>query len=614
MQLANPIGLLVLGFIPLLIFIHSLRPKPRQIEVTNLFLWRAALEEKGGLRFQVFITNLHLLLQILAVLFAALALAEPVWKYTHVIKGNVILVIDTSASMKTRTTSGIRFDQAREKAFKIISDLPKGSQMLIIESNIKPVLKSNFSNNKSHLKKVIENAQPSDAGGRIEKAIILGLKFVDPDNNDLIFVITDGAATDIKKIETRHKNVIPILVSGGSRNIGIAKFNFRQSPGSEDQYEMMIEVQNFTSHPVIFPMRILFDKKTFVERKIGLDKMELKRFIFPFSGPLADIAEASIEVKDDFTVDNKAYCVLGTYKDVWILLVTKGNYFLEKLLDIYPNFRVNSMNKIMPSSWIDQTLRNDIIILDGLSPPSMENGNFLLINSFSPSIPIFRKGYMKQPEILDWDRSDPLLSNLDLSDLIIESASIVATDIALKPLIESRQSGLMYSYQEKGLRAVFLGFDVTKSDLPMKIAFPVLMSNIFQWLKPGKLSFSSRQIRAGESYAIQFDQDTEKLSIITPSGNTEEIRPASNPFNYANTLETGIYIVKEKNRSQYFAVNLLDNVESDIRIPNLQSSNEIPTKKIGSKQVISGLPLWPFLLFPVVFVLIIEWYIWFTKN
>jgi hypothetical protein len=405
-----------------------------------------------------------------------------------------------------------------------------------------------------------------------------------------------------------------MLVSGGSRNIGIAKFNFRQSPGSEDQYEMMIEVQNFTSHPVICPMRILFDKKTFVERKIGLDKLESKRFIFPFSGPLADIAEASIEVKDDFTVDNKAYCVLGTYKDVWILLVTKGNYFLEKLLDIYPNFRVNSINKIMPSSWIDQTLRNDIIILDGLSPPSMEKGNFLLINSFSPSIPIFRKGYMKRPEILDWDRSDPLLSNLDLSDLIIESASMVATDIALKPLIESRQSGLMYSYQEKGLRAVFLGFDVTKSDLPMKIAFPVLMSNIFQWLKPGKLSFSSRQIRAGEPYAIQFDHETEKLLISTPSGNTEEIRPASNPFNYLDTLETGIYIVKEKNRSHYFAVNLFDNVESDIRVPKFESLNEIPTKQIGSKQVISGFPLWPFLLFPVVFILTIEWYIWFNKN
>jgi len=48
MQFANPIALLLLGLIPILILIHSLRPKPRQVEVTNLFLWQEALKERRG--------------------------------------------------------------------------------------------------------------------------------------------------------------------------------------------------------------------------------------------------------------------------------------------------------------------------------------------------------------------------------------------------------------------------------------------------------------------------------------------------------------------------------------------------------------------------------------
>ncbi|MBW2060904.1 MAG: BatA and WFA domain-containing protein, partial [Deltaproteobacteria bacterium] len=174
MQLLNPSALLVLGLIPILILIHSLKPKPKQVDVTNLFLWRAVLKEKrGGVRIQRVLRNLPLLLQILAVILAAFALARPVWLYTSQIKGDAILVLDSSASMKTLTASGIRFDRAREEALKLIDELPKDSRMLIIEAGSKPFLRSPFSDDKKHLKRIVQSIQPSDAPGRIEKAVYL---------------------------------------------------------------------------------------------------------------------------------------------------------------------------------------------------------------------------------------------------------------------------------------------------------------------------------------------------------------------------------------------------------------------------------------------------------
>jgi hypothetical protein len=116
MQFLNPGMLALLGIIPILILIHTLKPKPRQVDVTNLFLWQEVLKERSShLTFERLKKNVPLLLQILVVILAALALSKPTWTYFGSKKGNMVLVIDTSASMKTKAGSGTRFDVAREK-------------------------------------------------------------------------------------------------------------------------------------------------------------------------------------------------------------------------------------------------------------------------------------------------------------------------------------------------------------------------------------------------------------------------------------------------------------------------------------------------------------------
>jgi len=615
MQIANPSALLALGLIPVLILIHSLRPKPKQVEVTSLFLWQEALKEKrGGLRIQRIIRNLPLLLQILAVILATVALAKPVWFYTSNIKGDVILVLDSSASMKTRTASGIRFDQAKKEALKIINELPKDSKILIIEAGSRPALKSVFSDDKKELKRIVEGIKPTDSPGRIEKALYLALSFMNPERDDWTFLITDGAEGHFEKLSRIHQKVRPILVSGGERNIGITKFEFRQELDFEDRYEIMVEVKNFNQNPVLCPIHLTLDENTIVRKTIGLRALEKRLLIFPYSGLIAGTGQVTLKVNDDFPVDNKAYTVLNTSKDIWILLVTKGNYFLRKLLEAYPNFMINSVRQIIPSSWADQTERHDMVILDRIHPPSTEKGNFLLIESFSPSIPLLKIGEIDNPKVLDWDRRNPLLANLDLSGLTIEHAAQVKAEKTLRPIVESGQTGLMYSYEKSGLRAVFLCFDLTRSDLPLRVAFPVMMSNIFQWLHPNKLRFSSSQIKAGRSFAVYLEPRTKNFSIRTPSGKWEKHQAKSNPFYYTNTSEVGIYSVVEGEKWRYFAVNLADESESDIRAPMVELPAKGAAVNLDSEPATVELPLWIIFLLSASIILILEWYFWLKSR
>ena len=604
--------LITLGLIPILILIHALKPKPTQIEVTNLFLWQEVLKEKSRhLTLKRLIKNLPLLLQIIIVILAALALAKPIWFYFITKKGDMVLVVDTSASMKTKRESGIRLDAAKQNAIDLIDRHGENQKILIVEAGSEPLLKSGFTKNKRRAKALIKQLEASDVPGSLEKAVYLAASFTDPSTEDHIYLITDGAGSDFSTIIKSHPKIIPILISGGKTNIGITKFKFRQEFLRDNHYEIMLEVKNFSTTHATCPIRLSVDKTVIFNTSVRFEPFEKKSMIFPYSGLITGMAKAMLHIDDDFTVDNAAYLSLNTTQDIWVLLVSQGNYFLEKLLEAYPNFMVNTIRDIVPAAWEEQTMRHDIVIIDRTNFPLTSRGNFLLIDSFSPSLPVSDGGRIDFPEILDWDRHSPLMVNVNISGLAIEKAARLRANPALKPVIESSQTGLMYTFEKDAIRAVILGFDITRSDLPLKVAFPVMMSNIFNWLNPHKLHFSSLDARAGKPFDIFLNADTENISIRPPRSKWETYPVDSNPFTYMNTKKVGIYTISENNKRRRFTVNLLDELESDIAVPEIDKS--VP-KSNGSEKVATEHPLWPIFLLLGMGMLLIEWVVWLRTE
>jgi len=603
--------LLTLAAIPILIIIHTLKPKPRQVDVTNLFLWNQVLKESGHqLSFERLKRNLPLFLQILIVILVALALAKPSWTYLAAKKGNMILVIDASASMKTRSGSGIRFDLARQKALQLIEKREPGQKIMIVEAGKKPVLKTGFIDNSSQAQKLIKELQPSDAAAHLESAIYLALSFVDPAKEDLLYLISDGAGQDFSASVKNHPKIRTIVISGGEHNVAITKFEFRQQIDHSDSYEFMLEIKNFDLAPVEFSIRLTIDRAVLFENVIRFDAQEKKMLIIPYSGLISGVARATLEIDDDLTVDNRAYLSLNAAKEIWVLLVSKGNHFLEKLLAAYPNFKVNSVKEIIPSSWPQQTARHDIVIVDRMDFPETDRGNFLLIDAYSPSIPLIKTGRVRLPEILTWDRKSPLMANVNLSGLIVEEAATLQADPQLQPVVASARTGLMYTFEENGLRGVLIGFDFTRSDLPLKVAFPVMMSNIFNWLNPLKLEFSILQTQAGEAFDIHLNSETDTLYTRAPYEKWEKHSVKMNPFRYTNTGTVGIYTIAENDKERYFTVNLTDASESDINPMSLEHLSDQSEPPPVSAEISTQQPLWMLFVIMGCALLMVEWYAW----
>ena len=202
------------------------------------------------------------------------------------------------------------------------------------------------------------------------------------------------------------------------------------------------------------------------------------------------------------------------------------------------------------------------------------------------------------------------MANVNLRGLIIEESATLQSDKNLQPVVESARTGLMYAFEEKGLRVVHFGFDFTKSDLPFKVAFPVMISNIFNWLNPHKLEFSILQTRAGEAYDIYLSPQTDTIYTRAPYEKWEKHPVKMNPFRYKNTGRVGIYTIAENGKERYFTVNLTDEYESDINATTL----ELPPGQSESSPVSKGIaaqqPIWMIFIIMVCLLLMIEWYSW----
>jgi hypothetical protein len=203
-----------------------------------------------------------------------------------------------------------------------------------------------------------------------------------------------------------------------------------------------------------------------------------------------------------------------------------------------------------------------------------------------------------------------MLRGVQLRDLQVRRAQVVGVGEGVKPLLYANGSPIISSYDTGRLRAVHLGFDLLESDLPLRVAFPVLMSNILEWLSPQQGTFLSHQVQAGAPYLIELDGVTTEVSVRNPSGEWHKLPVTENPMAFRDTSEVGVYTVKVGKKTQRFAVNLVSQEESDIIPKPIERQIEVPVVTSGSAPETVKQPLWPYFVVLAFGLTLVEWYFW----
>jgi hypothetical protein len=273
---------------------------------------------------------------------------------------------------------------------------------------------------------------------------------------------------------------------------------------------------------------------------------------------------ARIEVDDALAADDAAYAVFAPARTMRVLLVGRPDAFLEAALSRFPGVllkRVEAVDAVVGARELDGY---DLAVFNGGDPPPVERGNVLVFGAVPPGLPLEPKGMVAGPRFVSWDRSHPLLASLGLGPVVIERALAVRAGPGVKVIARSRDAPLVATWEREDLRVLFVAFQPSQSDLPLRAAFPLFVANALSWFRPGVLGADASSRRTGETVEIGVPGDAREARVADPDGRMALWPVTAGVLSYTGTSRAGFHRVEAAGFAQDIAVSLCDASETDL--------------------------------------------------
>jgi Ca-activated chloride channel family protein len=610
MTFLSPLALLVAALGVPLVLLYFLKVRRRDQRVSSLMLWEPALRDReASAFFQRLQRDPLLILQLLALLALALALARPAVTIMGQGARKVVVVLDTAASMKARDVSGSRFGAAKARAAALVGRLGEGAEVMVVESGVQPRVLAPLGRDRERALSAIRGARAHDLPHRVVDAVRTARALVGGDPRAEIYVYTDGAFTLPRSPDTTDPRIRWIGVGERGRNVGITNLAVRKSYYGSYEYQAFVSLVNHTGETQTFPFTLDVDGQHIAEKSVTLEPNVRRSVVLPFSHNGGGTVTARVQVDDDLASDNAAYAVLPPPRKIAVTLVSPGNLFLEKVLQTDPQV---SLEVKTPDQYQGGMGAADIVVLDSVSPPRVGPGRYIFVNGVPSDVPIEVLGRMERPSIMDWDRSHPVMQHVEFAKVVIEDALRIRPLAAGRPLVEAVGGPLIYALEEPDRKALLIGFDLFKTDFPLRVAFPLILSNGLRWLHPAGLDQSSFQLAAGQPILLPVEHGVNGVTVVTPSGRSVKGLVTRGVVSYTETDEVGVYTLTTAKGEMRVAVNLADAQESDLTprplpVPSAQPPAPAPPVPVQRE-------LWPLLVVLAAALLALEGALYWRRQ
>ncbi len=598
--------LLLLGAVPVILLLNSLRPRGARVSVTALFLLEKVLRERpmGRRLGWLWRRNLPLILQLLAAAAVIAALAGPALLGVGSAGRDLVVVMDLSASMKATGESGSRFDAARAELLQRIDALGANDRMMIIGAAAAPRVIRPFTGDRTTLRETAEGLAATDAEAPVKEAVLLAHTFLRRQGPHRVVVVTDGAFKGIEELPLAASYLELVQVGGGVDNVGILGFQFRRVPGEADEYEAMVVVENFTERAVHAPLIVTVSDRVVSRTLLSLEPFSREVLIYGIPGPLRGRASALLAIDDDLHTDNRAFLAFPEERPTRVLYVGPGNPFLERLLRYFPHVTLARIDRIPVDRVTEQVAAYDVVMLDRVPAPPLVRGNFMLIRTVAEGLPLRVAGQTPRPARVSAGSEHPLAAGVRLDGLYVRDALDLVSDGGGVSLARSERGPLIHAVESGDLKALVFAFDLTRSDLPFRVSFPLLVRNAFAWFRPTAREFPASQVAAGRPFVADVGVDEEQLVFVGPSGESRPVRIRERTGTYSDTAEVGFYRFEGKRGEGEFAVNLFSEEESRIRPSYRAEPASAPPPAESGRD--ARLDLWPALLVVALALLLAE--------
>jgi hypothetical protein len=583
MSFLTPMLALIAGAVavPALLILYFLKLKRRDAEVSSTLLWKKAIQDlQANSPFQRLRNNILLLLQLLALLAALLALAQPELRGTLGAGGKHVLVIDRSASMKAtdgdatgEDTSRTRLDEAKRQALKFVEQMREpgllsdsGDEAMVVAFDTVADRVQNFTGNKAELRRAIEGIRATDAPTRFGPAYDTARAFARPvvvedrgivnaGSAATVHLFSDGRLPDLADIAPNAEDRLVYYPVGDTKaaNVGIVGLRAERALDDPARLSIFVSLQstsasaqtvevtlNADGRPVPGGVRDLTVPAQRVEGETGGQVLPgVSGVVFAVERAEGGVFTVQVRtrapLRDVLATDDVGYLVVPPAKRLAVALVTDGNLFLRQALEVQNLAKLDVFTPAAAAELFSDgrpTKAYDAYVLDGWLPavplagggsaPGLPAARVLAFNVVPPPpLGLIDQGAGEATVLLRWERDHPALRGLALDTLTVNPSRKlrVPERAGARVLAEGVSGPLMIESVDAGLRALVVTFDLLNAgNWPLDVSFVVFMAQALRSVASEGGDSGAQLVRPGGTIEQQLPAGASDTRITLPDG------------------------------------------------------------------------------------------------
>ena len=555
MSFLAPIALAGLLFLPVVVAMYLLKLRREEAVVPSTLLWLKLVSDvEANAPWQKLRRSLLLLLQLLLVLILVLLAARPFVERPAGLAGDIVLVVDTSASMQAIDVTPDRLEAAKALALEALKELPAGGKVSVIAAGRTARVITNGTSDMARVKQAIAGITATSDVGDLGDALRLASALAARSGDAEILVATDAALAK-PPAGTLEAPVRVLRVGRDQDNQAIVALAVRTAP-SGLSHSAFVSVANLGLELVERRLELYADGQLRDSRTLKLDPQRRTDIsIDDIDDPdhpasvievrLAARDESSAVAADMLAVDDRAWAIVPPAGLRTVLLVSEGDPYLETALSYLPD---TELYGVTPAKYGPATKPElfDLIIFEGFLPAELPARPILAIAPPTTSALGSVAGTLTNPGIGSLDASDPVLRYVDLTTVHISEAKKMVLPAWARPVIPGPGgSPLLYAGTLAGRPAAVLAFEPRRSDLPLQVAFPILLANLAGELLGGSET-PADAIAPGAPVTLGIPDGSIGVRVMRPDGTTDDLMAPTTDarsVTFARTDLLGVYTV-----------------------------------------------------------------------
>lgn len=531
--------------LPAIVLMYMFKRKYVDTTVPSHLLWERVLRNLEANRpWQKLQNRLLLWLQLLAAALMVFALMQPFLQVSGGGSAHVVIVADTSGSMSAQFQpsaegeAASRLQWMQERIKEYVKNQGRRSEITLLSVGASPMTLVSHESDRTVIDQAVDGLRPYYGQASYRETLSLASALTREERDAEVVIFTDSYWKQDAAPITFQVPVSVEKVQGElPLNVSIDQFGISPKGETGSSYGAVAVLSTNAKESMSAEVNLYGDEQLLTSKMLELEPG--KKLTESFSDlPFAEVYRLELSQDDGYAADNQSFAFGLGHGSSRVLLLTSGNLFLEKALQLSGA----EVTRVALDESKDKTAEDngsadkeagkgstaadvppvpegefDLLVIDGDVPEGFKQGKWAELAAKTPLWTIGGEGAKVGNQggraVLS---KHPVTAYVTLSGVyfgtLLEQAPAWG-----EPVIKLGDQPIVYAGSENGRPRLSFNFLLQDSDLPLSPEFPVMVSNALEWMTSGKGSGLGRYM-AGAQADIPIAADTVAAKWVPASG------------------------------------------------------------------------------------------------